>query len=283
MNTGIQSHGPGQSLGQKIDLAWQKYLAVLQVSVANNLAYMTEVIFRAMFLLVFIFIFLQLWTATFAARGVHSLGGFSIGNMIWYLAATETIALSLPPLTRQIDQEVRSGQLAYLLGRPCNYVLYHFAQYLGERLVRLITNIPVAATVALVFVGVPNFTWMGIVAWPLVVLLAVSIDFVVYFSIGLLAFWTEETTPFFLIVNRLALVLGGVLAPLEVLPQPIRGISQVLPFSAVLYGPARTLVHFQWDHFGWLLFQQGITLAIGSLVLLAIYWAATRRVNINGG
>src|SRR5438132_10532277 len=200
-----------------------------------------------------------------------------------YLVATETIALSLPPLTRQIDQEVRSGQLAYLLGRPCNYVLYHFAQYLGERLVRLVTNIPVAATLALVFVGVPNFTWMGVVAWPLVVLLAVSIDFVVYFSIGLLAFWTEETTPFFLIVNRLALVLGGVLAPLEVLPQPIRAISQVLPFSAVLYGPARTLVHFQWAHFGWLLFQQGITLAIGSLVLLAIYWAATRRVNINGG
>ena len=200
-----------------------------------------------------------------------------------YLVATETIALSLPPLTRQIDQEVRSGQLAYLLGRPCNYVLYHFAQYLGERLVRLVTNIPVAAALVLVFVGVPNFTWMGVVSWPLVVLLAVSIDFVVYFSIGLLAFWTEETTPFFLIVNRLALVLGGVLAPLEVLPQPIRAISQVLPFSAVLYGPARTLVHFQLDHFGWLLLQQGITLAIGSLVLLAIYWAATRRVNINGG
>ncbi len=285
MNSGIQSHrqSPGQSQGQKIDLAWQKYRAVLQVSVANNLAYMGEVVFRAMLLLAFIFIFLQLWTATYAARGVHSLAGFSISDMIWYLAATETIALSLPQLTRQIDQEVRSGQLAYLLGRPCNYVLYHFAQYLGERLVRLVINIPVAAAVALVFVGLPNFTWMGVIVWPLVVLLAVSIDFVVYFSIGLLAFWTEETTPFFLIVNRLSLVLGGVLAPLEVLPQPIRGISQVLPFSAVLYGPARTLVHFQLDHFGWLLVQQVVTLAAGSLVLLAIYWAATRRVNINGG
>ena len=106
---------------------------------------------------------------------------------------TETIALSLPPLTRQIDLEVRSGQLAYLLGRPCSYVLYHFAQYLGERLVRLIVNIPVAFTIALIFVGPPPFTWMGLLAWPVVVLLAMSIDFVVYFSVGLLAFWTEET------------------------------------------------------------------------------------------
>src|SRR5256886_14356151 len=113
----------------------------------------------------------------------------------WGLVATETLALSLPQLTRLVDEEVRSGQLAYLLGRPCNYVLYHFAQYLGERLVRLVTNIPVAATLALVFVGVPNFTWMGIVAWPLVVLLAGRIDFVVSFSLGLLAFWAEGTTP----------------------------------------------------------------------------------------
>jgi len=256
---------------------------VLQVSVANNLAYMAEAVFRTIFLLVIMFVFLQLWTITYAARGVHSLGGFSINDMIWYLATTETIALSLPPLTRQIDEEVRSGQLVYLLGRPCSYVLYHFAQYLGERFVRLALNIPLAALVAFVFVGLPHITWMGLLAWLPVLFLAGCIDYVVYFSIGLLAFWTEETTPFFLIVNRLALVLGGVIAPLEIFPQPLRGIAQVLPFSTVLYGPARTLVHFQAAPFAWLLFQQVVTLAVGAFVLWMIYTVATRRVSLNGG
>jgi len=144
-------------------------------------------------------------------------------------------------------------------------------------------NSVVAFIIALVFVGPPPFTWMGLLAWPLVVFLAASIEYVVYFSIGLLAFWTEETTPFFLIVNRLALVLGGVLAPLEVLPQPIRGIALLLPFSAILYGPARTLVHFQLLPFCWLLLQQVITIVIGSLLLFALYRMATRQVNINGG
>src|SRR2546430_14648346 len=179
----------------------------------------------------------------------------------WGLVATETLALSLPQLTRLVDEEVRSGQLAYLLGRPCSYVLYHFAQYLGERLVRLVLNSAVAFTIALIFVGPPPFTWMGLLAWPLVVFLAASIEYVVYFSIGLLAFWTEETTPFFLIVNRLALVLGGVLGPLEVLPQPIRGIALLLPFSSVLYAPARTLVHFELAAFGPTVLQQAVTLA----------------------
>ena len=269
--------------GRTIGIVLRKYTAVLRVSIANNLAYLTEVLFRTFFLAAFIFIFLQLWTATYAAKGVHEVGGFRISDMIWYLAATETIALSLPQITRLIDAEVRSGQLAYLLGRPCNYVLYHYADYLGQRCVRLGMNSVVAMGLAWLFVGPPPFTWESVLVWPLVLFLAVSIDFVVYFSIGLLAFWTEETTPFFLIVNRMALVLGGVLAPLEVLPQPIRGIAQVLPFSAVLYGPAHTLVHFDLEGFGAVLVQQVVTLAIGSMLMLGLYWLATRRVNINGG
>src|SRR5438034_2239764 len=167
-----------------LNLSVQKYAAIMRVSIASNLAYVMEVFFRALLLVVLVFVLAQLWTTTYTTRGVNTLNGFSISDMVWYLVIAETIAMSLPQLTRRIDQDVRSGQLAYLLGRPCNYVFYNFAQYLGERLVRLVINIPVAATVALVFVGLPNFTWMGVVVWPLVDLLAVSIYFVVYFRIA---------------------------------------------------------------------------------------------------
>jgi ABC-2 type transport system permease protein len=275
--------GQRRTIGQRWGLALQKYVAVLRVSVANNLAYLMEVFFRALLLVVLVFILGQLWKATFSARGATVLSGFSISDMLWYLVAAETIAMSLPPLTRRIDQEVRSGQLAYLLGRPCNYVFYNFAQYLGERLVRLAINGVVGAVLALIFVGLPHFAWTGILAWPLVTFLALSIDFVAYFSIGLLAFWTEETSSFALIFSRLTLVLGGVLAPLEIFPEPLRSIAQALPFSTILYGPSRTLVHFELDQFIRLLEQQIITLAVGSLILLAVYQFAIRRVNINGG
>lgn len=275
--------GQRRTIGQRWGLALQKYVAVLRVSVANNLAYLMEVFFRALLLVVLVFILGQLWKATFSARGATVLSGFSISDMLWYLVAAETIAMSLPPLTRRIDQEVRSGQLAYLLGRPCNYVFYNFAQYLGERLVRLAINGVVGAVLVLIFVGLPHFAWTGILAWPLVTFLALSIDFVAYFSIGLLAFWTEETSSFALIFSRLTLVLGGVLAPLEIFPEPLRSIAQALPFSTILYGPSRTLVHFELDQFIRLLEQQIITLAVGSLILLAVYQFAIRRVNINGG
>ena len=272
-----------RSPGQRLALSLQKYLAVMRVSIASNLAYMMEVFFRGLFLIVLIFVLGQLWKTTYSARGAKLLSGFSISDMIWYLAAAETIATSMPALTRRIDQEVRSGQLAYLLGRPCSYIFYNFAQYMGERLVRFTINGIVAAGVALVFVGPPHLTWMGVVTWPLVTFLALCIDFVAYFSIGLLAFWTEDTNSFSFVFSRLTLVLGGVLAPLEIFPQPLRSIAQALPFSAILYGPARTLVHFELYPFLGLLEQQLITIAAGCVILIAIYSVAIRRVSINGG
>src|SRR5579863_2371480 len=281
MNASIVS--PRRGFRQRIGLTTHKYIAILYVSIVNNLTYMVEVVFRSFFLIIFVYIFLQLWTVTYASRNLSSLGGFRISDMIWYLAMTETIALSLPQLTRQIDMEVRSGEIAYLLGRPCNYVMYRFAQYLGERVVRLVMNTIVAGLIAFVFVGPPPFTWQGLAAWPLVLLFAISIEYAIYFSVGLLAFWTEETAPFSLIINRLAMILGGMLAPLEILPQPIRGIAQVLPFSAIYNGPAHVLIRFNLGQFGALLLQQSITLAISCAVLAAIYWLATRRVSINGG
>jgi ABC-2 type transport system permease protein len=274
-----QKRGPGQ----RLTLLLQKYLAVMRVSIASNLAYMMEVFFRGLFLIVLIFVLGQLWKTTYSVRGAKLLSGFSISDMIWYLAAAETIATSMPALTRRIDQEVRSGQLAYLLGRPCSYIFYNFAQYMGERLVRFTINGIVAAVVALVFVGPPHLTWMGVVAWPPVTFLALCIDFVAYFSIGLLAFWTEDTNSFSFVFSRLTLVLGGVLAPLEIFPQPLRSIAQALPFSAILYGPARTLVHFELYPFLGLLEQQLITIAAGCVILFAIYSVAIRRVSINGG
>ena len=72
---------PKRNMKQRIRLSTRKYVAVLSVSIANNLAYMVEVVLRSLFLIVFVFIFLELWTVTFSNRGVSSLGGFRISDI----------------------------------------------------------------------------------------------------------------------------------------------------------------------------------------------------------
>ncbi len=260
-----------------------KYWAIFQASVASSLAYISEIAFRAVVLVALMVIFVQLWQTTYSAQSGNQLGDFTLRDIIWYLALVETLATSVPPLNRRIDGEVRSGDLAYLLGRPCNYVFYQYACYLGERVVRLAMALLVASTLALIFVGPPPVSFWGVLAAPLVVFLSISIDFAALFAIGLLAFWTEETESFALIYSRLVLVLGGVLVPLELFPEPLGSIARALPFAALLYGPARTIIKFDAGQFGALLIQQGLTLAVISLLVAGIYRLAVRRVNINGG
>src|SRR5579885_2898602 len=107
--------------GQRLVLVLRKYLAVMRVSIASNLAYMMEVFFRGLFLVVLIFVLGQVWKTTYSARGATLLSGFSISDMISNRAAAEMSATSMPACTRRIDQEVRAGQRAYLLVRPCSY------------------------------------------------------------------------------------------------------------------------------------------------------------------
>lgn len=260
-----------------------KYWAIFRMSLASSLAYINEIAFRAVVLVALMVIFVQLWQTTYSAQPNAHLGAFTIRDIIWYLALVETLATSVPALNRRVDGEVRSGDLAYLLGRPCNYVFYQYAHYLGERVVRMAMAALVASTLALTFVGPPPVSFWGLLAGPLVFFLSISIDFGALFAIGLLAFWTEETESFALIYSRLVLVLGGVLVPLELFPEPLGSIARVLPFAALLYGPARTIIKFDPGQFGALLIQQGLTLAALAMVVAGIYRLAVRRVNINGG
>lgn len=283
MDVDISAQRLQRSFAQRFVLAWRKYGAVFRTSIASNLAYSNEVIFRTLLLLVLVFVLSQLWKTTFSTRGATLLSGFSIAQMVWYLIAAESIAMSMPALGRRIDQEVRSGLLAYQLVRPCSYVLYNFAQYLGERLIRFVLNFTIGVLLGFLMVGPLPFSWQSWLAWPLVALLAMSIEFVCYFTLGLLAFWLEETQIFSFIFSRLTLVLGGVLAPLDIFPQPFRQIVQLLPFSAILYGPARTLVHFEPASFLNTLTLQLVTLLVGCGVLFLVYRQAIRHVNIHGG
>jgi ABC-type uncharacterized transport system permease subunit len=73
---------------QRWRFACIKYVAVLQVSIANNLAYMLEIFFRSLMVVVLVFILSQLWKVTFALHREKILSGFSINTMIWYLIAT---------------------------------------------------------------------------------------------------------------------------------------------------------------------------------------------------
>lgn len=261
----------------------RKYAAVFRLSVLGQLAYPAEMWLRTIFVFIIMFIFSSLWHTTYGEMGQARLGGLTLGQMLWYLAITESILLSRPRDAMRIDEEVRSGQLAYQLARPYNYVLYRFAQTWGERLPRFAVTLLVAGALATLFSGGSGIGWQGLLAGPPALVLALAIDFLLVSAISLLAFWVEDTAPFLFIYDRFLMILGGMLLPLELFPGPLENVARILPFSSVVYAPARMFVDPDGGRLAELLVQQLVALIGAALIALWLFRYAERRLQANGG
>jgi ABC-2 type transport system permease protein len=268
-----------------LDALARKTWAVLRITVATRFAYLGEILIRSLFLVLILFIFTQLWQATNMSLDVGALTGFSIPQLIWYLAFTEALIISATPALSEsdVDREVRSGDIAYRLARPLPYPLYHLGAMLGERLLRFALNLGVGCLVALAVVGPIPFAASALAAALSTAMFGFVVDWIWSFTISLLAFWVEDTTGIHLLYRRAQMLLGGMLIPLEAYPDWLSTIVQVLPFQYLVYHPARLFVHT--SAAGWLnvLAIQALLALAGLIPLLVLYRLGLRRVSAQGG
>ncbi|MBU7582907.1 MAG: ABC-2 family transporter protein [Nostoc sp. TH1S01] len=260
-----------------------KYIWIAWTSARSNLAYITEVASRAVFLFVILYIFLQLWRVTYAETNAQQLGDFTLAQMLWYLGITESIVLSAPTIAQEVDEDVRTGALAVQLIRPLSYPLYRLWTSLGERTVRFGLNLTVSIALALLFVGFIPLNLSGILLFLLSLPLAFVLDFLATFLVGLGAFWLENTTGLLLIYSRINMILGGMLIPLDLFPEQWQAILRNLPFASIIYGPARLFVQPDLSFAGQLLIRQVLAIGVLSLLVAFVYSTAVKRIHANGG
>jgi ABC-2 type transport system permease protein len=261
-----------------------KTAAVLRITIAARLAYLGEILIRASFLVLILFIFTQLWQATNGSQDVAAMTGFEIPQLIWYLAFTEAIIISAAALgENDVDREVRSGDIAYRLARPLPYPLYHLSAMLGERLLRFVMNLLVGALVALLVVGPIPLAPLSLLAAFSAALVGFVVDWIWSFTISLLSFWVEDTMGLHLLYRRAQMLLGGMLIPLDAYPEWLGNIARMLPFQYLVYQPARLFV--QTTVSGWLDVLAVLALigGVGLIPMLLLYQLGLRRVSAQGG
>lgn len=260
----------------------RKYLAILKMQVINNLAYPGDFLGRSVSIAVFLFIFAGLWQTTYIIAGTASINGLTFANMMWYLMMAETIELGRPRTNRIISEQVKNGEVAYILSKPYNFVLYHFSFGLGDGLMRIVINILVGILVTWLLAGPPP----SLLGWGMALITMIGawiLHFCMMALIGLAAFVVEETNSFELIYQKFVFVLGGMMLPLDLFPQWLQEIVRVLPFPYMMYTPARLFVKPEFDLFWQML--AGQWLWVGALVfLLALaYRSSEKALTVNGG
>ena len=261
----------------------RKYSFLGLTAIRSSFAYLGEQLFGLVFLAVILFIFLQLWRATFAGSGQERLGDLSLAQMVWYLAVTEAMVMSRPRLSSEVDQDVRSGALSVQLLRPLEYPLSKLASGFGERLVRFGLIAGTGCLIALVFVGTIPFNLEGLGLFVVVLPLAMFLDNLGFLLVGLCAFWLEDTSGLTLIYSRMTMILGGMLIPLELFPEAVQPILSWLPFSSIVYAPARLFVNPSFEFFNSVIVRQGLSLIVLSVLVFLVYRMGLKQIQSNGG
>jgi ABC-2 type transport system permease protein len=265
----------------------RKYAAIARINSQNSLAYAWDAFGQGMFVVLFMFVFTQLWGATFKAKHVPeggTIGGLTLVQTLWYFVWAELIELSRIEVSRVMQDEVKDGSLAYTLGRPYNYLLYHFFSGLGGVIIRMVWILVFGSLVVWLAVGPLNtFRVETVPGLLLITALAFVLDYCISAAIGLLAFFFEDTAAFRLIYQKTNFVLGGLLIPVDFLPGAVQSIARLLPFNLVLYAPSKLFVAWDGKQFLQMLGLQIVWIGIIGALLALLFRYGARRVSINGG
>jgi len=259
----------------------KKYFEIGKINFLNNIIYFGEFFFKAIFILIILFVFTHLWIAVYGNR--PSIDGFTIAMMVWYLLFTESIITSTSSLVKDVNREIQGGEIAYQLNKPYSYIGYHLAKSISYRIISFSTIFALGCLLVYYLVGGFSFSFSTVPLIIVVVLLAMILDFFMMMCIALLAFWFEDTNSFSWIYGKILFTIGGMLLPLEFFPGWLSKISQILPFSYVAYHPASLFVKFNLENFISVAGVQILYIVLFSIIAAIIYRIGVRRLNINGG
>jgi ABC-2 type transport system permease protein len=261
---------------------FDKYWMIFKIQLQNSLAYPAELLWRSLAILLFLWVFTQLWRVAYSTTTNGELGGLTLNQMLWYLMLAESIELSRPRFARSIADAVKDGSIAYLLNKPYNFLLYQMGVSAGDTVLRMAMNLVFGSTLVWAMVGPPPSPK----GYPFVIIAMAGswlINYCITCLIGLTAFVTEEVAPFEWIYQKFIFILGGMMIPLDLYPTWLQNISKALPFPYMMYGPSKLFVTPSFEFFIRLLIIQIFWIALLGLSLMLTYRSGIRRLAINGG
>lgn len=281
----------------KISAGFRTRLLAAQTAFREKLAFRANFAASMLTYGLFVFVFSRIWAS--ALSGEASIAGYDYRMMVWYFIIAEIPLFSLGNFFWNLSRDMKSGQVAYLLSRPFDFVSYQywerlgsampgFLLLLGEGLVigLLITgSLPPSAASAAVLGGEVFAPSGQIIRATLVLvslLLSATLSFYLQFALALTAFWLEENEAFYWIFQKLALVVGTLL-PVEFLPARVLSLALWTPFPYIAYAPARIFVAFDGGTASRLLGIQALWIGLGILATRLVFGFGVRKISVNGG
>jgi len=259
----------------------KKYLKVLGISLKNSTTYLRDFLLGNTFIILIIIIFVLLW------KNIYSQNvklNFTYKETIWYLIINEAVFFGNMNLFRRIEDDIKSGNVAYHLNKPYNYPIYILFETLGKSLLTFAVSLTFGSIVGLLLVGgFPNFKVINAIPMVIMMLLSIFLNLLIYILISLTSFWVEENKAFIWIYRQLVFAFGGFLIPITLFPKTIYKLTHYMPWTYISYHTSNSCVKFTFASFINTVCGQLAYIAFTLLAITLLFRKGAEALNVNGG
>lgn len=258
------------------------YLTIIQNSICQQIRFMNSIWARSIFLCFMILVFNQFWSILQTTKTASIV--VDTRSFLSYLMVGAILQFSKPEgMHKQIEDDLRTGSVAYQLVRPINIVLFYCCQIFGVYLIR----IPLFFLIGTLMIYITTGAFLPInpVYLPIVLgLMFFSACFATLclVFIGLSTLYLYDSLPFFWLIQKCEYVLGGLFFPIIFYPEWLYKVCLLTPFGWSGYKVASLLYNFSAQEalsvFLHLLAYNVCVL----LALLGLFKLIIRRINVYG-
>lgn len=258
-----------------------KYLKIMWISMKNSTTYLRDFIMGNTFIILIIIVYILLWNNLYS-QNVRT--GFSYEELIWYLIINQVVFSNNMDLFRQIETDIKSGNIAYHINKPYSYPVFILFDSLGKISVRFAVNLAFGISLGLIFIGsIPTFKLVNLLPILIMMILGIILNLLIYILISLTSFWFEENKPFVWIYRQLIFAFGGFLVPLTLFPEKLYKLMINMPWTYVAYHTSNSIVHFNLKLFFTTVTRQLSYIAFFSILIYLVFKKGAEALNVNGG
>jgi ABC-2 type transport system permease protein len=181
-----------------------------------------------------------LWLAVF--RTNTTVGSYDLQKMLSYYLLVPVIRSLVDSIVIvHLPKKIKEGFISSDLMKPFNFTLANLITQTTKKLSKLTMQIPIYFGAGLIFALLYNikFSLNNFLAALVVCGFSYILNFLIDLSVSYVAFWLDEVGPLSSLKSVAALVLGGTTFPIDLVPQKLQLIFNLLPFRLITYFPIK--------------------------------------------
>ncbi|MDW7658713.1 MAG: ABC-2 family transporter protein [Bacillota bacterium] len=187
---------------------------------------------------------ISIWQALYAARSGASLSGISLHDMIAYNIVTAfSMSFVGCRIMFEINEMVQKGEIGQRLLLPLGFRRHFFLTTVSQNIFYTIYSaIPPIIVAVLIYSFRMPLPPITVAIYVLSLCLALAINFLLQFILGLLVFWVRNA--FFLdwMSGAMFSLFSGSFVPMWFFPAWLNTVGQLLPFRSIIFEPGAILL-----------------------------------------